>query len=572
MIASKNNIVYTSLVLISVTNLIVMHYIIGRYTEVPYETTSYIDNVLGIVIDILILNFIFLFLFKGNIRLSLLVCNIITAAWSFSNVLYSRFFFQYILISSIGQANNILNTSMLRCIIDGIQWNDLLFAVTIILSFIIFFNTEYKFIGTKKIIRTFVISIITIFILIVMNTVIYSLKTTETRSIGYIKHHLYVHHMDLYRNSANPNWTYFQRGTIRTILHPIIHKLFSTKTLSEEQTKIINEELYNQNKKVTTHLKSDVENVIFIIIESYLSAVSDLYVANREITPNLNALKKDPTVLYNGKVKSNITVGESGDGQFIYMTGLLPLRSEITVGRAKDVTLPGLPKILSKKMNLHTRMLIPTTPFMWEQERMCVQYGIEKLFSSIDFKSGKEDLNDEEIFDYLQSLDKDEPRPFFSLVVLTMSMHQPYTKQIDPTFNIKDPNKSNNYINYLNACHYTDKQIGKYLQSLKECDLYKKSLIIITADHHPNPNSLQMDTISDMIPLYIINGNINGQEWADNCNQLDIYTTVLDLLIKVHLEWRGLGNSLLTQDYKNSVNTSKWDISEWILQSNYLNK
>ena len=188
MIASKNNIFYTSLVLISVTNLIVMHYIIGRYTEVPYETTSYIDNVLGIGIDILILNFIFLFLFKGNIRLSLLVCNIITAAWSFSNVLYSRFFFQYISISSIGQANNILNTSMLRCIIDGIQWSDLLFAVTIILSFIIFFNTEYKFIGTKKIILTFVISIITIFILIVMNTVIYSLKTTETRSIGYIMH------------------------------------------------------------------------------------------------------------------------------------------------------------------------------------------------------------------------------------------------------------------------------------------------------------------------------------------------------------------------------------------------
>lgn len=565
---SKTIILFTILALIPVINLIVMHYTIGFYAEVSFDTTSYVDNISSIIFDILILDCTFLFLFKGNIKLSLLLSNITMSMWSFSNIIYSRFFFQYISISSIGQAGNLFNISMLKCIIEGFQWNDLFFISSILLSIILYYHITIKYIGIKEIVLTFLIGILVVVSLIVSSTSLFSLYNTETRSLAYIRHHLYTHHLDLYRNSANPNWTYFQRGSFQTLFQPLIYSLFTSKDLNQEQINIIKKEINNQSRKITIHHKVDVKNVIFIIVESYLSAVSDLIVDNQEITPNLNALKRDSTIYYNGKVKSNITIGESGDGQFICMTGLLPLRSEITVGRAKNVILPGLPKVLSQKMNLHTRMLIPTTPSMWEQEKMCVQYGISKLYSSKDVNSGRKDLDDQEIFNYLIVLDKKEPRPFFSLV-LTMSMHQPYTEQIDPSFNIKEPNISINFSNYLNACHYTDKQIGRYLQSLKDLGLYNESLIIITADHHPNPNSLQIKNLSSDIPLYIINGNINGHVWTDKCNQLDIYTTILDLLIKDPLEWRGLGHSLLLPQYKESVSTSTWDISEWILQGNY---
>lgn len=565
---SKAIMLYTILALIPVINLIVMHYTIGFYAEVLFDTTSYVDNISSIVFDITILGCTFLFLFRGNIRLSLLLCNITTALWSFSNILYSRFFFQYISISSIGQAGNLFNISMLKCIIDGFQWNDLFFIASILLSIFIYYHIKLKYIGVKEILITFFAGILVVFTLIVSSTSLFSLNNPSMISLGYIRHHLYTHHFDLYRNSANPNWTYFQRGSFRTLLQPLLYNLLTSKDLKQDQINIIKKEIKNQGKRVTIHDNVDVKNVIFIIVESYLSTVSDFVVAGQEITPNLNALKKDSTIYYNGNVKSNITIGESGDGQFICMTGLLPLRSEITVGRAKDVSLPGLPKILSKKMNLHTRMLIPTTPSMWEQEKMCVQYGISRLYSSKDVNSGRKDLDDQEIFDFLIVLDKKEPRPFFSLV-LTMSMHQPYTEQIDPSFNIKDPNISKSFSNYLNACHYTDKQIGRYLQSLKDLGLYNESLIIITADHHPNPNSLQIENLSNDIPLYIINGNINRHEWTDKCNQLDIYTTILDLLIKDSLEWRGLGHSLLSPQYEESVSPSTWDISEWILQGNY---
>jgi lipoteichoic acid synthase len=351
----------------------------------------------------------------------------------------------------------------------------------------------------------------------------------------------------------------------------MIQSVFSPQELTQEQKAIIAKIVNNQEEKMT-NITTNANNVIFIIVESYLSATSDLVVNGKEITPYLNQLKRDSTVFYNGKLKSNITIGESGDGQFICMTGILPLRSQITVGRAKEVVLPGLPKVLAQKLGLYTRMLIPTTPSMWEQERMCQQYGIQKLYSCKDYSLDNEDLNDQQIFSFIQELDKESPKPFFSLV-LTMSMHQPYTETRDPSFQICSPNLSKEYIKYLNACHYTDKQIGQYLDFLKKNGLYEKSLIVITADHHPNQNSIKMNSISNELPLYIINANIdNVSTWKGECNQLDVYTTILDITVKTPLEWRGLGNTLFSPLYKNSLSQEKWDISEWILQGDYFSK
>lgn len=60
-------------------------------------------------------------------------------------------------------------------------------------------------------------------------------------------------------------------------------------------------------------------------------------------------------------------MGESSDGQFIYMTGLLPLRSVITVSKARSCTLPGL----ATALNRESRMVIPTVSSMWNQDEMC---------------------------------------------------------------------------------------------------------------------------------------------------------------------------------------------------------
>ena len=75
--------------------------------------------------------------------------------------------------------------------------------------------------------------------------------------------------------------------------------------------------------------------------------------------------------------------------------------------------------------------------------------------------------------------------------------------------------------------------------------------------------------LSSHTPLFVINGNISqDKSWKGEFHQLDIYTTLIDLLA-INEPWRGLGHTLLTTKYVNSVNDKASDISYMIIEGDY---
>ena len=75
--------------------------------------------------------------------------------------------------------------------------------------------------------------------------------------------------------------------------------------------------------------------------------------------------------------------------------------------------------------------------------------------------------------------------------------------------------------------------------------------------------------LSDKLPLFIINGGIcNENAWNGECNQLDVFTTILDIL-GIESQWCGLGHTLLNKNYKNSVTQKKQMVSEWIINGDF---
>ena len=158
-------------------------------------------------------------------------------------------------------------------------------------------------------------------------------------------------------------------------------------------------------------------------------------------------------------------------------------------------------------------------------------------------------------------------------MVLSISTHQPYSDIIDPSFVLNDDSLPRGYKVYLNACHNADAQIKKYIEHLRKEGVYDNSLIIITSDHHVHMDSICMEgEISTDLPLYILHGNIDKtQAYYGSCNQLDVYTTILDVL-GITTEWRGLGHTLLNTNYQNSVSSTIYDISEQIIMSDFFKK
>jgi lipoteichoic acid synthase len=377
-------------------------------------------------------------------------------------------------------------------------------------------------------------------------------------------------------DSMWPNWTYFHKGFFRKyVLDPLTYG--DNMKLTKEQEEEIEEYYSDQSQRVSGRTAPDnVKNVIFILVESYLAVTSDLFVDGQEITPHLNQLKRDSNVYYNGHMQPNVSIGESSDGQLIYMSGLLPLHSEITVSKARKNTLIGLPTQMQKKyQDLSSLTIIPTNPTLWDQQAMTEAYGFQNLYSTLDYQKdmqvniSEDFLSDEMIFTYALKKDQLSNSPFCSLI-LTMSMHQPYNSYVEHGFHLTDKTLPQEYKNYLMSCHYTDIQIGKYLKSLKEKGLYDNSLIIIAADHDAHQDYLGMEgKISRDIPLFIVNGGIDSSNaWTGTCNQLDVYTTILDIM-GVECQWRGLGHTLLTNDYHNSVTEEAQQLSDWIIYSDY---
>lgn len=547
--------------LFCVVNLLFMHYVfyLTDQLEVEQDATAFVDNLCGVGLDVSVF-FLLFYLFSGRRwRMTWMGCVIATSFWSFSNVVYSRFFYHYLSLSSIGQGGALFDSLIIRCVIDKLEWLDLFYPLSLFL-FLYYIIRRMSDKRPKRVVRNILFLNVILVFVILGSLAVYCMSLPEYKFWPYYTYKLNLNQKGMHLALCDPVTATFRRGSSRMLALEVYDKMQGTLKLDKKQEDIITETIEESNRNRCLDQNSQPPtNVIFILVESYMSFVSDMYVGGREVTPFLNALKRDSATYYNGSMTANITVGESSDGQFIYLTGLLPLRSAITVSTVKDLTLPGLPKLFG----IPSRMVIPTAASMWNQDKMCQQYGFDNLYSSRDLAGDHDaNLNDQQVFQLAMEQDEKSKEPFFSMV-LTLSMHMPYTEQIDPSFLIKEDSVSNELACYLNACHYTDTQIARYFQYLKSKGLYDRSLIVIASDHHVHLSDVA--DISMTIPFYVVNGG-GRERWKGVCQQVDVYPTLLDIM-GIRSRWSGLGQSLLSPNY--TAKDMKWDVSEWIIKSDY---
>ena len=553
-----------AILLLSGLNLCGMHY--GAYLSKVLDDIEFItliDNLLGVTIDVIIVFMFSYFLTWKNIKLSLCVTFFITWCWSFSNLIYLRFFNHYITLSAVEEFSSLFDSQIAICVLDRLQLSDVIYIFPLFLFALLIKNVQQ----INSLINNLILILIIVIGIDACAYILYCCHKPEYRYVSFLTSRYKHRQLSINLHLCDFNYAFFSRGSIRSIIYDFYLFTYGNVKITDEQKEIIEKiSCASMNSISFEEEKQTTSNLIFILVESYMSFVSDMKVNGCEITPFLNSLKNDSTVYYNCMMNDNVTIGESSDGQFVYMTGILPLRSSITVSKAKNNILPGLPNVIGYE----SRMIIPTAYSIWKQDEMCKQYGFDNLYGKDDYNGLYDtNLNDEQVFNLAMEKDYSSKEPFFS-IILTMSMHQPYTKQIDSTFLINDSSVSAELACYLNACHYTDRQIAKYFDHLKQEGLYDTSLIVIASDH--SVHNTDFGGVPNQLPFYIINSPLlPSKMWQGECNQLDVYTTLLDLM-NYNSDWCGLGHSLVSHNYKNSVIKQTWDASEWIIMGDYFSK
>lgn len=540
----------------SLLNMVYMHTTICNVEPAYLYRFNYISN-FYVLIDVFALYIIPLLTVKKNIKIYFIPYFVLTLlVWI--NVGYSRYFDTYVPVTMYASASNLKGFS--RNIIDAIELSDFFLAFTTAFVLIAYYFCRKDKTPVRK---------YPLYIMLALGVILF------------VRYAHYVH------NSAKANWNIGEKSLVSELklsyqfTKPVQRSAYFNYGLS---INYIYDLISNQKKPfpshLTTYLKSDrnvtesaKKNFILILVESFSSFPIGKSYGGKEITPNINDLIKSGAKLF-PHVESEEQLGESSDGQFIYMTGILPFKDRLTIETAQDNTLMALPHYFRKKSPTATiRMTIPNTCESWAQSIMCKKYGIDTLFCKENYPDDlDDDLDDELVFKYAASKDVKTDIPFFS-TILTISMHSPYISQyLKEKTNISyPPIFSKEMCVYLDNVHFFDKWLGWYIKTLKDKAIFDDTTIM----NKPNPSRLNMAdaSICMEIPLIVVNPSDDICNVNENTklSQTSIFPTILDLW-GVESSWRGVGYSLLYNGSKDRDKKLQQEISEALISSDYFKK
>lgn len=496
------------------------------------------------------------------------------------NVAYSRYFDTYMPFTLYGEFNNL--KGLQANIIDAFEWSDLYFVVTSIITIF-----AYRMYGkTTKPKHGYGLTVF--FACLLMITFInhyHSVKKDHDHLVEHFKElndqrtvwDIMIDRRRMMENTE-PKISASYYGIGLTLFLNGMNSLFKTERFHFTNEEIKTIEKYMKSSEYPLP-KDSIKNLIFILVESLSSYPINKSFDGIELTPNINKLLSE--AYYNPNMISEAQLGESSDGQFIYLTGLLPLKNSVTINEISANTITTFVSLAKNKYpNLHSQMTIPTEKDSWSQESMCRKYGIDTLFSKENYhKEVKEDwMNDQQLFEYASYNDQHLKSPFIS-IILTSSMHSPYIKSYEK-YDIKYPaDFSSELKHYLDNVHYMDKYLGKYLESLKQYPWYDQCTIILTADHKPNAPKLNMTNEHPFtsLPLIILHPskNLYGIMDIKPIAQSSIFPHILDIF---HLKskWKGVGknfclpDSILKSEYEQKRNEFQQLTSDYIINKYYL--
>lgn len=380
-------------------------------------------------------------------------------------------------------------------------------------------------------------------------------------------------------------------GAVPYVIYGSITSIFSTKTLSEEEKKQVEQYLELQPHYTDNHYATaQGKNVILLVVESLNSWAVNMQIDGRDVAPTLKNLCKDSTSLVSLTMKSQVKNGRSSDGIFMYNTGLLPLNTKVAANSYGNATYPTLCKALS---NYDSFYACCDEPSLWNVKNMAKTYGYSSFYCKDEIKDAIKRNNyllDKTLLEEAAQIITTRKQPFMALVA-TAGMHHPFDEAMEPaTWIMKSGEYTKEVRCYLERVNALDTALADFLYQLKRQGIYDNTMIVIVSDHNeivddaPNGRPA-IDKAGDDCAMIILNsgqsGRINGP-----LGQIDIYPTLLDLLGLNTQTWKGLGHSVLRNDITSvatapTISTGSsplmkrqqeaWRISDLLITSRWFN-
>lgn len=466
--------------------------------------------------------------------------------WGLSQLWYYRTYDDLMPFSSFLLFDNI-SSLLLNSIKASMKLTDILFILPPFFLFILYW---FLFVDTikktpvnskKRVIYTISILLFAILIHLMNAYVFYSKmqnRTTCHLGIRYVNTVNYISYFDF-------------NGFVPFCIHSFINTILEKRSLNIKEKEEIESFLSKYMLKYTDnqYAVKEKQNLIVIIVESLNSWLINFKLDSIEVTPHLNQLCQENNSILALHIQPQVKSGRSSDAHFMYNTGLLPINNGAVAVRFGEAEYPSLAKALKGYKSLS---MVCDDAKYWNQETAFKSYGFTQLYDSRSMMNTSGNINDHILLEKAANQIKHVDFPFYAQLV-TISMHYPYNTLEIPSTNIsKSKLYTKDIRNFLEKAHFCDNAIGKFIQELKETGIYEKSLIAIISDHNEIDKN-QIENRKETLPedkeiaMIILNGS-QKLNYTSKMEQIDIYTTLLDLMGANNYPWKGLGHSIFRKD------------------------
>lgn len=462
-----------------------------------------------------------------------------------ANLMYSRTYYSVIPLDSYGLAGNL--SDFTASVYDSLRWTDFLFPLSTLTCLYLFITDKKRQKTTMK-----------LHYLATIGTVLLLSGGLNATKGGYKAAYDSLQNAN-YHTCGVPMYTlfghlYYNALQKKDIYTPQVEETIQTWQAEQPAYKPLPDSIPTRT------------NLVVILCESLESWVLERKVEGHEITPCLNALLKEPTTLFAPKVLTQVAGGRSIDCQLLLNAGMLPIQNGSYSMKYPNNTFFTLTKAMKEKYGARGYLLTVDKQIVWNQGAVAKAFGIDTLLTKpcwiLDEKVGsRKKLGDESFFrqcvDKLKNREiwKENEPAYFQCV--TYSGHNPFILPEASKHISFEGNYPQRMKDYMCMANYTDHALKQFIDYLKTRSDYEHTLIVITGDHEgltadrgPLCHSAESKGIvSDkpFTPFIVVNSPV-AIRYEKVMGQVDMYTTILNLMKLDDYPWKGIGQSILDPD------------------------
>lgn len=469
--------------------------------------------------------------FRRGRHLSVLLLSFLATLVLYFNLLYYRFFSDFLTLPVLLQTSNAndLSSSITELIVVS---DFLLFADIIILAFLIYRRTFPVLLrGKFEAVGVLFLALV----LFIFNICIVQFDREQpllrsydreliVKNIGVFNYHLYD---ALVQSQSKAMRVLADSSDISTV---------------ENYTKINykrpNEDFFGIAKG---------KNIIVLSLESLQSFVINETINGEEITPFLNQLIKES--YYFSEFYHQTAQGKTSDSEFLLENSQFPRDSGAVFFTHADNIYDGLPTKL-KEVGYFTSVMHANEKSFWNRDEMYEALGYEKFYD-IEYYTIQPDnsagwgLKDVDFFQQSLQYLALQPKPFYTKLI-TLTNHFPF-KLGEEDYLIEEYHSTSGTFNrYFPTVRYMDRAVEVFFEDIKKTGLYEESIFILFGDHYGISENhyeamapfLNKQEITDFdhvqlqrVPLFIhIPGISKGETISTVSGQVDLRPTILHLL------------------------------------------